>query len=126
MNKNEAKTIFVDTMLNIKNNRKTRVKGRLNGNNRKSLLLAVMRGEGIGNSKSLAKRLNKIQAVRTPDGIVILASDEHDVAEKIEKVRAKNIVVINCNIDPFVLFVNLILNIASVKRVMMALCTKKN
>ncbi|HDR7568220.1 TPA: hypothetical protein QCX51_005591 [Bacillus mycoides] len=51
--------------------------------------------------KSLAKRLNKIQAVRTPDGIVILASDEHDVAEKIEKVRAKNIVVINCNIDPF-------------------------
>ncbi|MEK4916279.1 hypothetical protein [Bacillus sp. FSL E2-8887] len=51
MNKNEAKTIFVDTMLNMKNNRKARVKGRLNGNNRKALLLAVMRGEGIGDSK---------------------------------------------------------------------------
>lgn len=51
MNKNETKTLYVDTMLNIKNNRKKRVKGRPNGNNRKALLLAVMRGEGIVNKK---------------------------------------------------------------------------
>lgn len=51
MSKNETRTLFVDTMIDIKNNRKKRVKGRLNGNNRKALLLAVMRGEGIGDSK---------------------------------------------------------------------------
>ncbi|MDA2153062.1 hypothetical protein P4I85_29260 [Bacillus cereus] len=51
MNKNETKTLYVDTMLNIKNNRKERRKGQLHGNNRKALLLAVMRGEGIAKGK---------------------------------------------------------------------------
>lgn len=57
--------------------------------------------KALATVKSLAKRLNKIQAVRTPDGIVLLASSEHDIAEKLEKTKAKNIVVINCDIDPF-------------------------
>ncbi|WP_176519776.1 hypothetical protein [Bacillus cereus] len=51
MDKNETRTLFVDTMLNIKSNRKSYEKKRLNGNKRKALLLAVMRGEGIGDSK---------------------------------------------------------------------------
>lgn len=51
--------------------------------------------------KSLAKRLNKIQTARTPNGIVILANSEHDIAEKLEKTKARNIVAINGNIDPF-------------------------
>lgn len=51
--------------------------------------------------KSLAKRLNKIQAVRIPNGIVILANSEQGVAEKLEKIKARNIVAINGDIDPF-------------------------
>lgn len=53
--------------------------------------------------KSLAKRLKKIQEVRTPDGIVILASNDQDAHEKLENTNAKNVVVIVSSIDASVL-----------------------
>ncbi|MDA2153063.1 hypothetical protein P4I85_29265 [Bacillus cereus] len=47
----------------------------------------------------LAKRLKKIQEVRTPDGIVILASSDWDANEKLENTRAKSKVVIIASIN---------------------------